>query len=78
MRVEAIRTDDGLLIPMQDGLKDLDRETVLLDIQIVEPEREADYAPLDRLVGLCETGRTDASVNHDTIIYGRGEPDGLR
>lgn len=27
------------------------------------------YAFLDQLVGMCESGITDASVNHDRIIY---------
>ncbi len=29
------------------------------------------YAALDRLMGICNTGETDASLNHDIILYKR-------
>ena len=36
---------------------------------ITEEEPEIDYSAMDELIGFCESERTDASVNHDAIIY---------
>ena len=69
MRVEATKTADGLLIPMIDELRRIDRDRILLDVEFVEPDEPADYSALDRLVGLCESGREGASVNHDKAVY---------
>ncbi len=74
MRVEAIMTADGLLIPMIDELRHIERERIVIDVELVSDESN-DYSALDRLVGLCETKRTDASVNHDKIIYGEASDD---
>lgn len=73
MRVEARKTAEGLLIPMVDEFRHIDRDRIVLEVELVDPAEANDYSALDRLVGLCETKRTDASVNHDKIIYGRGE-----
>ena len=69
MRVEATRTADGLLIPMVDELRRIDRDPIVLDVEVVDPDESSDYSALDRLVGLCESGKTDGSVNHDKAIY---------
>jgi hypothetical protein len=69
MRVEAIKKKDGLFIPMSDSLREINQEKILLDIEIVDPMRDDAYEALDQLIGLCATGRTDASLNHDAIIY---------
>ena len=70
MRVEAIMKKDGLFIPMSDSLREIHQEKILLDIAIVEPLQDDAYEALDQLIGLCATKRTDASLNHDAIIYG--------
>ena len=31
------------------------------------------YAPLRQLIGLAKTGKRDASVQHDTYLYGKRE-----
>ena len=69
MRVEAIIKKDGLFIPMSDSLRGINQEKILLDIEIVDPIRDDGYEALDQLIGLCATKRTDASLNHDAIIY---------
>ena len=78
MRVEATRTADGLLIPMVDEFRRIDRDRIVLDVELVDLDESNDYSALDRLVGLCESGRADASVNHDKIIYSAEEPDDIR
>lgn len=78
MRVEATKVADGFLIPFTEGLRDISHEKIVLDIELVElveliepaPE-EPDYAALDQLVGLCEAGDTNASLEHDRRIYRR-------
>lgn len=69
MRVEAIKKKDGLLIPMLDEFRNVKHEKITLDVEIVNPDEPDEYAALDKLVGLCETKRTDASTKHDSIIY---------
>ena len=69
MRVEAIKKKNGLFIPMTGPLREIHQEKILLDIEIVEPIRDDAYEALDQLIGLCATNRTDASLNHDAIIY---------
>ncbi len=78
MRVEARKTVDGLLIPMVDEFRRIDRDRIVLEVELVDPGESDDYSALDRLVGLCESGRTDASVNHDKIIYGTEVSDDIR
>ena len=78
MRVQATKTAGGLLIPMVEEFERLDRDSILLEVEVIEPEEPKDYSALDRLVGLCESGREDASVKHDEVIYGSVAPDGLR
>ncbi|MCP4701809.1 MAG: hypothetical protein GY862_33860 [Gammaproteobacteria bacterium] len=69
MKVEAKKTADGLLIPMLDVFKSIGREKILLEVKIIDAVETIDYSPLDWLIGLCETGKTDASVEHDAVIY---------
>ena len=72
MKVEAIKRQDGLYIPMLDVFKTIKQDKIWVEIEILEAVEESDgYTLLDQLVGLCQTDRTDASVKHDTIIYGR-------
>ena len=73
MRVEAIKQHDGILIPMNEAFRNIRYEKLLLDVQIVEPVEQDDYAILDELIGICETERSDASVHHNAIIYGKRE-----
>ena len=70
MIVEAIKKKNGLFIPMSDSLHEIHQEKILLDVTIVEPLQDDAYEALDQLIGLCTTKRTDASFNHDSIIYG--------
>jgi hypothetical protein len=73
MKVEAVKQDNGLLIPMLDVFKKIHQNTIWLNVELLEPEQpQADeYTALDSLIGLCETHQTDASRNHDAILYGR-------
>jgi len=70
MQVEAKRTKEGFLIPLTDIFKDIKNNKVLLEVEIIKAFHKDDYFALDQIVGLCETKRTDASINHDKIIYG--------
>jgi len=70
MQVEAKRTKEGFLIPLNDIFKDIKNNKVLLEVEIIKQFHKDDYFALDQIVGLCETKRTDASINHDKIIYG--------
>ncbi len=70
MRVEAIKVENGFLIPFNETLKKIKVDKILLDIEIIgQNQLEEGYSILDELVGFCESNRTDASVNHDAIIY---------
>jgi hypothetical protein len=78
MRIQATRTADGLLIPMVEEFERLDRDSILLEVEVIEPTEAEDYSALDRLVGLCDSGKSEGSVKHDEVIYGSSVPDGLR
>ncbi len=70
MKVEAIKVENGFLIPFNETLKKIKADKILLDIEIIgRNQLEEGYSILDELVGFCESNRTDASVNHDAIIY---------
>jgi hypothetical protein len=70
MKVEAIKVENGFLIPFNDALEKIKEDKILVEVEIVEPKQlEEGYTILDQLVGFCESNRTDASVNHDAIIY---------
>ena len=70
MRVKAIKVNKGILIPYQEGLKDVPSDQLVLDIELVDDAPEdSDYDALDEIVGLCETGDSEASVEHDQRIY---------
>jgi len=46
------------------------RSAQVVKVEIIEQNKlEEGYAILDELVGFCESNRTDASINHDAIIY---------
>ena len=72
MKVEAIKVNNGFLIPDTDFLSSVKKDRIFLDIHIWDDDDDEQdvYHSLDALIGLCETNRTDASVNHDSIIYG--------
>ena len=70
MKVEAIKMENGFLIPFNKTLEKIKQAKILLEIEIIEPEKvDQGYAILDELVGFCESERTDASIKHDKIIY---------
>ena len=70
MKVDAKKTKDGFLIPMTPGFKKIRRKKIQLDIKIVKRVKKInDYSSLDQLIGLCETGRMDASIDHDRVVY---------
>ncbi|MGD9731345.1 MAG: hypothetical protein AB7U45_04115 [Desulfamplus sp.] len=70
MRVEAIKREDGLYLPMTDLFKTITQNKIWLNVEIIEPSQEIDgYAVLDQILGFCNTERADASVNHDRVIY---------
>ena len=75
MKVEAIRQSDGFLISMNETFKGITKDRILLEVEILEPELSSEYQALDQLIGLCETGKTDASLQHDRILYTRREPE---
>lgn len=79
MRVQALKIEDGFLIPLTGEFKRIKHDKVLLEIEIVDQNKvDVDYSAIDQLVGLCETGKTDASVNHDRIIYASRGNDDIR
>lgn len=70
MKVEAIKVENGFLIPFNKKLEKIKQNRILLEVEIIEPEKiDQGYAILDELVGFCESEQTDASVKHDKIIY---------
>jgi hypothetical protein len=72
MKVEAIKREDGLYIPMQDVFKAITQDKIWVELEILEAVEEFDgYAILDQIVGLCQTDQSDASVKHDQRIYRR-------
>lgn len=74
MKVEALKVENGFLIPFNKTLEKIKQGKILLEIEIIEPEKvDQGDAILDELVGFCESNRSDASVNHDTIIYKLGD-----
>lgn len=76
MKVEAIKREDGVWLPMLDVFKHIHHKTIWLEVEILESAEQShteEYAALDSLIGLCETGRTDASTQHDAIIYAKKE-----
>lgn len=79
MRVEAIKVDNGFLIPLSEGFQDITQERILLEVEIVDPQQaDEGYTALDEVIGCCETGNPDASVQHDHLIYTRRESHDLR
>ncbi len=70
MKVEAIKVENGFLIPFNETLKKIKEDKILIEVEIIEQNKlEEGYAILDELIGFCESNQTDASVNHDAIIY---------
>jgi len=73
MIVEAIKAENGFLIPFDKTFEKIKQDKILLDVEIIEQDKlEQGYAILDELVGFCESNRTDASVKHDEVIYELG------
>jgi len=50
----------------------------LIEQYRVIPPKQDEYAILDELIGICETGRSDASLHHDAILYGKSETENIR
>lgn len=71
MKVEAIKQKDGLFIPMNEVFANIPAQRMLVDIEILDPVQEGAYDALDQMIGICETGITDASHDHDSRIYRR-------
>ncbi len=70
MKVEAIKVENGLLIPFDQLQRRIRNKTVLLEVEFIDRDKlDEGYAILGELVGLCESSRADAAVNHDAIIY---------
>ena len=61
-----------LCIATYNAFKEDKDDKIILEVKILTPDKKDEYSGLDQLIGICETGRTDGSLNHDTIIY-RGE-----
>ena len=60
MRVEAIRREDGVYIPMLDIFKTITQQKIWVDIEVIEADEETDgYALLDQMIGIksrtCQT-----------------------
>jgi len=71
MRVEAIKVPEGFLIPVSEGFRGVTQDRTLLEVEIIDPAKaEEGYEVLDQLMGICETGDTSASVEHDRRVYG--------
>ena len=70
MRVKAVKVDQGILIPYQHGLKSIETDHLVLDIELLDDAPDnSSYEALDEIVGLCETSDAEASVKHDQRIY---------
>lgn len=70
MRVEALKVKKGLLIPFSQLTTKIKGDKVLLEVEIVEDTKlEEGYEILEELVGFCTSSRSDASINHDAVIY---------
>ena len=70
MKVEAIRVENGFLIPSNSLFENIKENKVLMGVEIIEQQiLEDGYAVLDEMIGFCESNRTDASIRHDEIIY---------
>ena len=63
--VEAVY-EHGILRPKEPLVLVEGTEVHLTVSPIVE-----DYDPLDSVIGICETGRTDGADNHDSYVYGK-------
>ncbi len=70
MRVEAIKVENGFLIPFNEAFRKIEEDRIIIEVEIIEQKRLAEgYSILDELAGFWESNRSDASVNHDAIIY---------
>ncbi len=70
MKMEAIRVENGFFIPSNETLEKVKEDKIIIDVEIPAQKTEVDgYAILDEMIGFCESNRSDASVNHDEIIY---------
>jgi hypothetical protein len=70
MKVEAIKVENGFLIPFDDKFEKTGQDKILLEVEILDQVNFAEgYALLDKMIGLYESNRSDAALNHDAIIY---------
>ena len=37
-------------------------------------DADASDDPLEKVIGICKTGRTDGAANHDRYLYGKKRP----
>ncbi len=73
MKIEAVKVDNGFLIPFNEAFEKISEDKILIEFEVIQRNKlDAGYDILDGLVGFCESNRTDASVNHDTLLYGPG------
>lgn len=64
MRVEAIKVEDGFLIPFNETFEKNGQDKILLEVEIVDRQKmEEGYALLDEMVGLYESDRSDAALH---------------
>ncbi len=45
MKTEAIKVENGFLIPMNDVLRSIKKDKILVKLEIVDPPGEVDYSP---------------------------------
>lgn len=66
--VEAVY-EHGVLRPKEPLVLVEGTEVRLIVTPVIE-----DYDPLDAVIGICETGRSDGAENHDKYVYGKLRP----
>lgn len=49
------------------------REAIREYLSRIRLERQQKKNPLYKVIGLCEEGKSDASIKHDHYLYKRGE-----
>ena len=61
MRIEAMRVENGFLIPFVDGLQLIKRDTILLDVKVIEPEEDE----IDRFFNRYHAHLTDTTFDRE-------------
>ncbi len=54
---------------IEEKIDEIDFDSICLDDK---PEFMQSGNPLSGIIGICDTGLGDASVNHDKYLYGKG------